>query len=94
MRTTTPRKVRQKLYDGRCVICGDDDPAVLDAHRIVPGEKGGRYTRGNIVTLCANCHRRTHAGDIVLDRYYGSTRGPVLHCWVEAEEHWLPVIPV
>ncbi len=89
-----PRKRLQKLVDGRCLLCGETAPALLDAHRIVPGERGGRYTRGNVVTLCANCHRRTHSGEVVLDRIYFSTRGYVLRCWVDQAERWLPVRPV
>jgi 5-methylcytosine-specific restriction endonuclease McrA len=91
---TLSRKRRQKLLDGRCLFCHETDASVLDAHRIVPGELGGRYTRGNVLTLCANCHRQTHSREIILDRIYLSTRGPVLHCWVNRKECWLPVCPV
>jgi hypothetical protein len=90
MRTWFGRKRRQRLFDGRCMTCGETDPRVLDAHRIRPGAAGGRYTHGNVVTLCANCHRKTHSGEIVIDRYYLSTRGTLLHCWVRHEERWLP----
>jgi hypothetical protein len=29
-------------------------------HRILPGSKGGRYVRGNVLSLCPNCHAAIH----------------------------------
>jgi hypothetical protein len=85
MSTKYTLKRRQKLLDGRCLLCGEADPAVLNGHCIVPGEDGGRYSSRNVVTLCANCHRKTHDGQIVIDRFYLSTGGYLLHCWVGGE---------
>lgn len=44
-----------------CQICGY---ARLSSaiHRLNPGAKGGAYVPGNMVALCANCHREVHAG--------------------------------
>jgi hypothetical protein len=42
----------------------EEDVNLLDSHRIVPGEDGGKYTRYNTVTCCAKCHRKIHSGRI------------------------------
>jgi 5-methylcytosine-specific restriction endonuclease McrA len=59
------RRLRQyvlRLYgDGRrvpCVFCGamlSNESMTLD--RIIPGAKGGRYTRDNVQPACAPCNR-------------------------------------
>lgn len=41
----------------QCFICGEGTPAVLEEHHVIPRRFGGADTRGNLVTLCANCHR-------------------------------------
>tara|TARA_B100001778_G_scaffold334984_1_gene350357 strand:+ start:28588 stop:28866 length:279 start_codon:yes stop_codon:yes gene_type:complete len=74
---------------GKCLICGEDNYDLLDVHRIVPGSEGGRYTKDNSVTLCSNCHRRVHAGEIDIHRYYNSTAGTVLHVTLQGEEKFL-----
>lgn len=90
-----PRKKRlidkktKKLIDKRCKFCGADDYCLLDVHRIVPGEKGGRYENLNTVSCCSNCNRKVHDGKIKVDRFYYSTKGWVLHWWSEdGEERW------
>ena len=78
-RTKTINKQFFKRTMKNCRLCGEEDYAVLDVHRIVPGEDGGRYVENNVVCLCANCHRRIHdAKEIVIDRYYPSTAGYLL----------------
>lgn len=62
-----------------CKLCGEQDPIVLDLHHLNPDEKDAdpskllSCTREKVkteirkcVVLCANCHRRVHAGTIVL----------------------------
>lgn len=84
------RKQIAKLAEGRCRFCGEDDPAVLDAHRIVPGAEGGGYTHGNMIICCSSCHRKCHAGTIRVDRFYSTTNGrTVLHYFVGDEERWV-----
>lgn len=76
----------RRSYDGRCFFCGEPNPDLLDCHRIVPGEQGGRYEWANTLTVCSNCHRRIHSGDIVVfARRYG-TGGSYIHCRVGGEE--------
>lgn len=83
------KKTIRKLVAKRCFFCPENDPDVLDAHRILPGEDGGQYLEHNILVVCANCHRRCHSGAIRLDRKYPSTKGPVLHFWADGVEHWV-----
>lgn len=78
-----------KLIAKKCFFCDIDDYALLDVHRIIPGEKGGTYTEANTVVCCANCHRKIHNGKIVIDRKYPSTGGVVLHYWEGKEEKWV-----
>lgn len=82
-------KKAKKKTEGQCFFCEEDDYAVLDCHRIVEGADGGEYTDFNTVVVCANCHRRIHDEQIVIDRKYFSTSGQyVLHYWEDGEEFW------
>lgn len=64
-----------------CLICGENDPVCIDFHHVNEEEKlfnvgdanQGGYSRkrvleeiGKCVALCANCHRKLHAGKINL----------------------------
>ncbi len=75
-----------------CFFCGISDYSVLDAHRILPGEEGGVYHAANILTNCSNCHRRIHAGEIVIDprKYTYTGGGFVIHFWIGGKEFWVP----
>lgn len=42
---------------GRCYICGEDNPNVLQTHHILPRRYGGTDDGENLVRLCANCHQ-------------------------------------
>jgi hypothetical protein len=63
-----------------CIVCGEDENCCIDFHHTNPEEKLGRVprmARGNrqkflaevakCVCLCANCHRKVHAGVITLE---------------------------
>jgi len=90
MRKNLINKVAKKKLEKTCYFCGIDDYAVLDTHRIVPGEENGIYTEFNTIVACANCHRKIHDGQIVIDRKYFSTSGKwILHFWQDGEEKWL-----
>jgi 5-methylcytosine-specific restriction endonuclease McrA len=83
-------KKQLKKTAGKCRICGEPEYAVLDVHRIVPGQVGGKYKENNSVVLCANCHRRVHAtGEIEIDRYYPSTGGYLLRIVENGEEKFV-----
>lgn len=79
-------KQSKKHAEGECRFCGENDYTVLDCHRIHEGADGGRYEDENVVVTCANCHRKIHDGQIVIDRYYSSTNGRVLHYWIGDQE--------
>lgn len=44
-----------------CLICGWNK-APCDRHRIKLGCDGGKYTLGNVLSVCPNCHRLIHMG--------------------------------
>ena len=74
---------------GKCFFCGEDDYAVLDCHRILPGTKGGTYSSDlNSLILCANCHRKVHSGAILVDKKYMSTAGIVVHYFEDGKEYF------
>lgn len=93
------KKPRQKKYlsfqekakrmAGKCQLCGETDYALLDCHRIIPGEQGGKYTNKNTVVMCANCHRKTHAGRLTIEGKWFSTSGRWKVLYIEdGEEKW------
>ena len=63
-----------------CIVCGESEPVAIDFHHTGEDDKFGDATwmRGQnkqtimeevakCVCLCANCHRKVHAGLISLD---------------------------
>jgi len=71
----------------KCHFCGEDDYNLLDAHRIVPGPEGGKYTESNVAVTCASCHRKCHSGRIqILGRYFCSNGQHVFHYLEDGEE--------
>lgn len=82
-------KKAEKIIAGACYFCPESDYDLLDVHRIQEGCNGGKYTSGNTVVVCSNCHRKIHSGKIVIDRKYNTTAGrPVLHYWIDGIEKW------
>jgi hypothetical protein len=81
-------KQRKKRAEKKCRFCGEDNYNVLDVHRIIPELKGGKYKDNNAVVVCCHCHRRIHADEIIIDRYYNSTKGKLLHYFENGEEFW------
>ncbi len=55
---------RESILAVKCSICNWDGPC--DRHRILHGSEGGRYTKGNVMILCPNCHRLLHLGKLSL----------------------------
>ena len=82
-------KQSMKRMAKKCTFCDEERYVVLDVHRIVPGEKGGRYTPCNTVVCCSNCHRMIHDGEIIIDKYYDSSTGKVLRCIIDGKEIFL-----
>ena len=78
-----------KRVDKECYFCGPTDYALLDAHRIKPGEEGGKYTRKNVLTICTLCHRKIHSGIIkILGRYNTTAGRDIVHYLENGEEKW------
>lgn len=80
------RKKRKKMADGKCFFCPESATCTLHTHRIKPGSEGGSYCAVNELTVCANCHAKSHAGEIIIDRRYFSTKGWVLHFWKKIQD--------
>lgn len=69
-----------KKSSGKCYFCPCDIYELLDCHRIIPGEQGGRYIFENVICACASCHRKIHSDLIKIFRKYTRTTGEtVLH---------------
>lgn len=64
-RITSKQKLRNKLSQFGCSICGWNE-ASCDLHRIICGKDGGKYKTSNLIVLCPNCHRLVHFGKISL----------------------------
>ena len=82
----------RKFY-GSCLFCNQDRYETLQCHRVIPGEKGGKYHRANVVVLCASCHSLVTAGLIrTVAIHRGSTSQFVLHYFDEnGNEHYRPM---
>lgn len=72
------------LYENKtpCIVCGESEPVCIDFHHLDSGSKEFSIGKGRskgkekildeiskCVCLCANCHRKVHAGLINLDEY-------------------------
>ena len=74
------KKQIKKRVDKKCYFCDCDDYELLDVHRIISGEEGGKYTNFNMLICCSLCHRKIHADRIKILGRHPSTAGKyVLH---------------
>ena len=55
---------KKKFLNKVCDICGWEGPC--DRHRLLFGQNGGQYVKGNVIILCPNCHRLLHLGKLSL----------------------------
>lgn len=71
------RKLTRDLKSCGCVICGEKEPCCLDFHHLKDKKfevsKAPNVSKGRLyaevqkcIVLCANCHRKVHAGKITL----------------------------
>jgi len=51
-------KRKRAFSNDECVLCGWSGPC--DRHRLEMGKDGGKYIKGNVISLCPNCHRLLH----------------------------------
>lgn len=83
-------KKHKKLIDRKCAFCDCDRYELLDVHRIVPGEQGGKYTEYNTLSLCASCHRKVHAEIIkILGKHFSSSGRYLVHYIEDGVEKWV-----
>lgn len=80
------KKQTFKYQDKECFFCGTKE--TLDAHRLIPGKEGGKYTRWNTITTCCNCHRKCHLGIIKVIGKYQTTAGPKINYIENKIEKW------
>ena len=80
----------RKLFDKNCFFCGIEDYKLLEAHRIFEGKDGGTYNWNNMLTICANCHKKCHSKIItILGQNMGSSgRWLVNYIDENGEEKW------
>lgn len=82
-------KKLKKHIDKECHFCLENNYSLLDVHRIKPGAEGGKYTKGNTITVCSNCHRKIHSGIIKIEGKYLTTKGcHVVHYIENGQEQW------
>ena len=73
----------------KCKICGEKDYDLLECHRIIPGEKGGKYENSNCVCLCVRCHTIVHRNKITIIGWKNSSVGQLLHIIKSNQELFL-----
>lgn len=55
-----------KAVERRCEICGKSEPEVnLEIHRIIRGNKGGKYIPRNCQVVCEDCHKLIHGKEFL-----------------------------
>jgi len=65
---------RPKMF---CEVCGEDNKKVLHRHHIVERtELNTDNNDFNLAVLCANCHTKTHTGEIVIIGVFPGTKPP------------------
>lgn len=60
----------------RCRAPGCSRTRFLEIHHVIPRERGGANTPGNLVTLCSRCHRFVHEEPHVAPRLLAGETGP------------------
>lgn len=76
-------KKAKKRIDRQCCLYGESNYHLLDVHRIKFGQE---YSESNTITTCSNCHRRIHAGEIVVLGKRFCTNGKYLVHFTENNE--------
>jgi hypothetical protein len=67
-----------KIKKIKCVTCGEDNKRVLDAHHVIPRtDPRSTDLADNLIPVCSNCHRKIHAGDIIIEGRFPTSKGPI-----------------
>lgn len=84
MKKLTKKQIKKRI-DKSCYICGCSDYDLLDVHRLIPGEDGGKYVDWNMLTTCCLCHRKIHTNKIKIIGKYFSSSGRYVICYIDEE---------
>lgn len=57
-----------------------------DKHHIKSKAYGGK-NKGNLCTVCPNCHRLVHLGEIIIEGRYATTKGNILFWHKKGEDY-------
>jgi len=85
-----------KSHKTECVVCGEKENVCLDFHHLDPTQKDFNLARQSkyqsfekikkeidkCIIVCSNCHRKIHAGLIILDHGPDETAA-VLHTAID-----------
>lgn len=63
----------------KCEVCGNKNKKVLDRHHIIPRtDPNCTDLDSNLAIVCANCHRKIHAKEIIIEGVFKTTFGTEL----------------
>jgi hypothetical protein len=65
-----------KRLHRKCQICGEEEYALLDVHRIIEKQD---YSYSNCVCICTSCHRKQQANIIKIIKWVHTTSGRLLY---------------
>ena len=72
--TKNGEKVTYRRPKTKCEICGEMNKKVLDRHHMVPrSDPNSTNNESNLAIVCANCHRKIHSLEIVIEGLYKTT---------------------
>ncbi|WP_204106062.1 MULTISPECIES: HNH endonuclease [Spirulina sp. CCY15215] len=52
----------------QCMVCGKISQNA-QGHHLIPYSEGGSADMQNMITLCLDCHRKYHRGELNIDIY-------------------------
>lgn len=59
-----------------CEICGETNKKTLDRHHIIPKtDPNCTELDTNLAVVCASCHRKIHALDIIIEGVFSTSAG-------------------
>jgi len=64
----------------KCDICTQEFPS-CDTHHIISKSKGGPNDTWNKTSLCPNCHRLVHTGEIIIEGKFLTTNEGFTIIW-------------
>ena len=61
--TETQKETLKKMVNNTCQLCGkpETEDNKLEIHRIIRGEKGGKYAPNNCLVIHNKCHKTIHS---------------------------------